>query len=99
MRWSDGHYTYIYFRAREEFNYPELIIECKSFGARLGNPQKYSEYGKQVLIVSPEPLYDPKASNIKIIKIGNDFNNLEIREKIKLVLNKVLLNGESKILF
>jgi len=89
MSWSDGRQSSIYFRAKEEFNYPELIIECKSFGARLGNPQKYSKFGKQVIIVSPEPLYEPKASNIYIIRIAKDFNNLEIREKLNPFLEKI----------
>ena len=89
MKWPDDKRSYIFFRAKKEFNNPELIIECKSFGARLGNPQKYSEFGKQVIIVSPEPLYEPKATNIHTIKIERNFNNLEIRERLKPFLNKL----------
>lgn len=91
MDWSEGRQTQIFFRAKEEFNNPELIIECKSFGARLGNPQKYANYGKQVIVVSPEPLYEPKASNIQMIRIEKGFNNLELREKLKSFFEKLLL--------
>jgi hypothetical protein len=83
MNWTESEQSRIFFRAKEEFNNPELIIECKSFGARLGNPQKYANYAKQVIIVSPEPLYEPKAPNIQTIRIEREFNNLEIREKLR----------------
>lgn len=90
MDWTESEQTRIFFRAKEEFNNPELIIECKSFGARLGNPQKYADYGKLIIIVSPEPLYEPKAPNIQTIRIEREFNNLEIREKLEPFLKNVI---------
>jgi hypothetical protein len=75
----------IYFKYKEEFVHPPLIIECKSFGAVLGNPQEYAEYGNSVAIVTPEKIYDPKKENLYVIKLENKKNlsNKDCREKLK----------------
>lgn len=72
----------IYLKFKKEFIHPPLVIECKSFGAVLGNIQKYASYGKNVVVVSPEKLYNPEAKNIHIIRIGRQLRNSELREKI-----------------
>jgi len=80
----------MYFRAKKDFEHPPLIIECKSFGARLGNPQRYADYAKTVLIVSPEKLYEPKASNIRLVRVEHDYNNFDLRSKLRPFLNYAL---------
>jgi len=80
----------MFFRAKKEFEHPPLIIECKSFGARLGNPQRYADYAETVLIVSPEKLYEPKAPNIKLIRVENDYNSFDLRSKLKPFLENTL---------
>lgn len=72
----------IYLKFKKEFIHPPLIIECKGFGAVLGNIQRYSSYGKNVVVVSPEKLYEPKAENIHILNLGKQLDNLELREKL-----------------
>jgi len=73
----------VYFRAATEFKTPPLIVECKSYGARLGNPEVYADYAESVLLVSPEKLYEPKRPNIITIRITQSFENLELREKLR----------------
>jgi hypothetical protein len=82
--------SYLCFRAKEDFMIPPLIIECKSFGANLGNPDEYAKHAKKVVIVSPEKLYRAKRENIELIRVGEDFNNCELRDKLLTHLN--LLN-------
>ena len=74
--------SYICFRAREEFMIPPLIIECKSFGAELGNLEEYARYAKKVVIVSPEKLYQAKRENIELVRVGKDFDNINLRDKL-----------------
>lgn len=83
----EGKKTYIKFK--EEFIHPPLIIECKSFGAVLGNIEKYSSYGESIVVVSPEKLYKPKTENIYIIKLDKQLKNFELREKLTSFLSKV----------
>jgi len=80
----------LFFRANREFEHPPLIIECKSFGARLGNPQRYADYAEIVLIVSPEKLYEPKASNIKLIRVEDNYSGFGLRSKLKPFLENVI---------
>lgn len=72
----------VYLKFREKFIHPKLIIECKSFGAVLGNIEKYASYAKQVIIVSPEKLYQPKGDNIHLIKLGKNLESSEFRKKL-----------------
>lgn len=72
----------VYLKFREEFIQPKLIIECKSFGAVLGNIEKYASYAKQVIIVSPEKLYQPKGDNIHLIKLEKNLESSEFRKKL-----------------
>lgn len=83
----------LYFYFKEEYLHPPLIIECKSFGAVLGNPQEYAEYAKVVAIVSPEKLYEPKRENIHIIRLENNkrLSNQDCREKLSSFLEKIKL--------
>lgn len=80
---------FVYFKAKDEFKHPPLIIECKSFGARLGNPQKYAELGQEIIIVSLEKLYEPKLENIYLIRVGKSFDDEELRENLKPFLEKL----------
>jgi len=73
----------MFFCAKKDFEHPPLIIECKSFGARLGNPQRYAGYAKTVLMVSPEKLYEPKAPNIKVIRVEGEYNSFDLRSKLR----------------
>ena len=70
----------VYLKFREEFVHPKLIIECKSFGAVLGNIEEYACYGKQVIVVSPEKLYRAKKDNIYLIKLGKNLESSELRK-------------------
>lgn len=83
----------LHFYFKEEFLNPPLIIECKSFGGVLGNPQEYAEYAKVVAIVSPEKLYEPKRENIHIIRLENNkrLSNQDCRKKLRLFLEKIKL--------
>lgn len=78
-----GKTVYLYFRAKEEYKSPPLIIECKSIGATLGNLEEYAKYGQNVVIVTPEKLYQPKQDNVHIIRVGMDFSNSELREALR----------------
>ena len=80
----------MFFRAKREFEHPPLVIECKSFGARLGNPQRYADYAETVLIVSPEKLYEPKALNIKLIRVEDNYNSFDLRSKLKPFLEHMI---------
>jgi hypothetical protein len=80
----------IYFNAKNEFRHPPLIIECKSYGARLGNPQVYSDHADRVVIVSPEKLYEPKKENMMTIKVSPEFDYDELRGKLRPHLQFVL---------
>lgn len=80
---SDGKTYCLYFRAKNEYISPPLIIECKSIGATLGSLEEYAKYAQNVVIVSPEKLYEPKRGNIHIIKVGKDFSNMELREALR----------------
>ena len=59
------------------------MFECKSFGARLGNADKYSEYADVVVVVSPEKLYRPKAENLYIVRVEAGFDNSDLRKKLR----------------
>lgn len=74
--------SHICFRAKEEFAKPPLVIECKSFGAKLGNPEEYAQFAEKVIIVSPEKLYQPRRENIHLIKLREDLDNSTLREKL-----------------
>lgn len=78
---------------KRKFLHPPIIIECKSFGGMLGNPQEYAEYAKIVAIVSPEKLYEPKKENIYIIRLENNkrLSNQDCREKLKSFFKKIKL--------
>lgn len=78
-----GKTYYLYFRAKKEYVSPPLIIECKSIGATFGNLEEYAKYAQNVVIVSPEKLYQPKRENIHVIRIGKNFSNLELREALR----------------
>lgn len=78
-----------YFSSKDEFLKPPLVIECKSFGAVLGNIEKYAAYGKTIVVVSPEKLYAPKAENVHILRLDKQLDNLEIREKLVPFSNEV----------
>jgi len=80
----------VYFKAATEFKTPPLIIECKSYGARLGNPEVYADYARTVLLVSPEKLYEPKRPNIIRISVKKDFENRELREKLRPHLRRLI---------
>jgi hypothetical protein len=71
------------FRARKEYMSPPLIIECKSIGATLGNLEEYAKHAQNVVIVSPDKLYQPKRENIHVIKVGKDFSNMELRAALR----------------
>jgi len=73
----------IYFRAKNEFRCPPLIIECKSYGARLGNPQVYAEHAQKVVIVSPEKLYEPKKENILTVRVSSEFDMSKLRADLR----------------
>jgi hypothetical protein len=51
----------------------------------LGNPESYADYARNVVIVTPEKLYEPKRESIHILKIENKrrLENLELRKKVK----------------
>jgi hypothetical protein len=72
-----------YFKFRDEFIHPPLIIECKSYGAVLGNIDKYASHAETVVVVTPEKLYEPKKPNIHVLKIQNkrQLSNQELRQK------------------
>lgn len=78
-----------YFSSKDEFLKPPLVIECKSFGAVLGNIEKYATHGKMIVVVSPERLYSPKAENVRILKLDKQLENIEIRKKLVPFLNEV----------
>jgi len=80
----------VYFRAATKFKKPSLIIECKSYGARLGNPEVYADYARTVLLVSPEKLYEPKRPNIIAIRVNQSFENLELQEKLRPYLSRLI---------
>jgi hypothetical protein len=80
---SDGNTYYLCFRAKNDYKTPPLIIECKSIGATLGNLEEYAKSALNVVIVSPEKLYQPKRGNIHIIKVGKEFSNSELREALR----------------
>jgi len=82
-----GSYAPIFFRARSDFFRPPLIVECKSFGARLGNPDKYAAYAEKVILVSPEPLYQPRAENIVLVRVSQDFDNIKLRTSLQEFFN------------
>jgi len=44
---------------------------------------KYADYAKTVLIVSPEKLYEPKALNIKLIRVEGDYDSFDLRSKLR----------------
>lgn len=90
IKWDYEEEKYVYFRAKEEFLKPPLIIECKGFGAMFGNPEEYAKYAKNVLVVTPEKIFQPKKENIRIIKVGREFDNSELREQIKPYLDQIL---------
>jgi len=73
----------VYFGARSEFRHPPLIIECKSYGARLGNPQVYADYAARVVLVSPEKLYEPKKENILTVRVSSEFDNSGLRADLR----------------
>ncbi len=79
---TGGETFHLCFRARKEYMSPPLIIECKSIGATLGNLEEYAKHAQNVVIVSPEKLYQPKRENIHVIKVGRDFSNMELREAL-----------------
>jgi len=81
-----GEYTPIFFRARADFFKPPLIVECKSYGARLGNPDKYAQYAEKVLLISPEPLYEPRALNITRVRVSSDFDNSKLQASLRTFL-------------
>lgn len=83
MNWSSGEATCICFRAKNDFLHAPLIIECKSFGAKLGNPEEYAKHADDVVIVSPEKLYQPKRENIHLVRVSREFDNIELRSKLK----------------
>jgi hypothetical protein len=78
-----GSYTPIFFRAKSDFFKPPLIVECKSFGARLGNPDKYAAYAEKVILVSPEPLYQPRAENMVLVRVSSDFDNIKLQTSLR----------------
>jgi len=82
----------VYLRAAKEFKMPPLIIECKSYGARFGNPEVYADYAKTVLLVSPEKLYEPKRPNIIRIRVNKAFENRELREELRPYLRQLILS-------
>jgi len=82
MKWSSGETARLYFRAKNEYLHPPLIIECKSFGAKLGNPEEYATHAEAVVIVSPEKLYQPKRENMHVIRVDREFSNLQLRKDL-----------------
>lgn len=89
MNWPREGMRFISFRAKEEFKYPPLVIECKSFGARLGNPQKYATYAESVVVVSPEKLYEPRSEKIHIVRV-TDFDEKDLRARLKPSVDAIL---------
>jgi hypothetical protein len=83
MNWEPEGRREISFKAEDEFKHPPLILECKSYGARFGNPEKYSQYARVVVIVSPEKLYRPKAENLFIMRVESSFENSGLREQLR----------------
>lgn len=83
----------IYFKFKEEFIHPPLIIEVKSFGAVLGNPEEYAKYAEKVAIVTPEKIYEPKKENLYIIRIENSkrISNEELRTKLRYFYKQIKL--------
>jgi hypothetical protein len=78
-----------YFKFRDEFIHPPLIIECKSYGAVLGSIDRYASHAEAVVVVTPEKLYEPKKPNIHVLKIQNKkhLSNQELRQKVATFLS------------
>jgi hypothetical protein len=84
----------IYFRFKEEFIYFPLVIEAKGFGAPGGGIDEYANFGRHVIILTPDRgFYEPKKENIHIIHIQNTkrISNQEARKKLKEFYQKYLL--------
>lgn len=80
---TGGKIFHLCFRARKEYVCPPLIIECKSIGATFGNLEEYAKHAQNVVVVSPEKLYQPKRTNIHVIKVGKDFSNMDLRVALR----------------
>jgi hypothetical protein len=83
----------LYFYYKEEFVSPPLIIECKSYGGVLGNPEEYAKYASHVAIVTPEKAYEPKKENLHVIRLENSkyLSNQDCREKLRSFYNQIKL--------
>jgi hypothetical protein len=94
IKWSDTEEEkYVYFKANETFLKPPHIIECKGFGAVFGSPDVYANYARNVVIVTPEKIFQPKKENIHIVKVGRDFDNGKLKEDLRPFLEHALNTG------